>query len=97
MHCLEVQGKFSPPLLANWGRCAPQVPASGKVRDEGAPGERSKVVGVQGYVGLYFSLLYCAPKNPAGVSATGKIRLKIKFAAFCCVLLTKIKVDPESW
>ena len=68
----------------------PQAPASGKGRDEGAPG-------VQGNVGLYFSLLYCSPRNHAGVSATGKIRPKIKFAAFWCVFLTKIKVHPESW
>ena len=30
-------------------------------------------------------------------STTGKIRPNIKFAAFWCVFLTNIKVDPESW
>ena len=29
--------------------------------------------------------------------ATGKIRQNVKFAAFWCVFLTKVKVDPESW
>ena len=27
----------------------------------------------------------------------GKIRGNVKFVAFWCVFLTKIKVDPESW
>jgi hypothetical protein len=33
----------------------------------------------------------------AGLLATGEIRQNIKFVAFWCVFLTKIKVDPESW
>ena len=33
----------------------------------------------------------------AGVFATGEIRQDIKFAAFWCLFLTTIKVDPESW
>ena len=41
--------------------------------------------------------LYCPSRKHAGVSATGKLRPNIKFAAFGCVFLTKIKVDPESW
>ena len=32
-----------------------------------------------------------------GTFATGKIRQNIKVAAFWFVLLTKIKLDPESW
>ena len=39
----------------------------------------------------------CTPRNNQGTFATGKIRLNIKFAAFWCLFLTKIKVDPESW
>ena len=39
----------------------------------------------------------CPSKEQAGLFATGEIRQNIKFAAFWCVLLTKIKVDPESW
>ena len=38
----------------------------------------------------------CPSSNQAGVFATGEIRRNIKFAAFWCVFLTKIKVDPES-
>ena len=41
--------------------------------------------------------LDCPSRNYAEVSATGKSRPNIKFAAFWCVFLTKIKVDPESW
>ena len=39
----------------------------------------------------------CPSRNQAGALATGEIRRKIKFVAFLCVFLTKIKVDPESW
>ena len=41
--------------------------------------------------------LNCPSRNQAGVWATGEIRQKFKFAAFWCVFLKKIKVDPESW
>ena len=44
---------------------------------------------------LYCSV-YCTPRNHHGTFATGKIRQNFKFAAFLCVFLTKIKVDPES-
>ena len=39
----------------------------------------------------------CPSRNQAGIIATGEIRQNVKFAAFWCVFLTKIKVDPESW
>ena len=39
----------------------------------------------------------CLLRNQAGICATGEIRQKVKFAAFWCVFLTKIKVDTESW
>ena len=45
----------------------------------------------------WMNFLNCPPRNHAGVSATGKIRPNIQFAAFWFVFLTKIKVDPESW
>ena len=41
--------------------------------------------------------IYCTPRNHQGTIATGKMRKKVKFAAFGCVFLTKIKVYPESW
>ena len=40
---------------------------------------------------------YCPPRTQAGVSDIGKIRPTVNFAAFWCVFLTKIKVDPKSW
>ena len=44
-----------------------------------------------------FGQLDCPSRNQAGLFATGEIRQNVKFAAFWCVFLTKIKVDPESW
>ena len=44
---------------------------------------------------VYF--INCTSRNNQGPFATGKIRRNIKFAAFWCVFLTKIKVDPECW
>ena len=41
--------------------------------------------------------LDCTPRNHQGTIAAGKIRRNVKFAAFWCVFLTKIKVYPESW
>jgi hypothetical protein len=41
--------------------------------------------------------VYCPPRNHTGIIGTGKIRPNIKFGAYWCVFLTKIKVDPESW
>ena len=41
--------------------------------------------------------IHCPSTDQAGLCATGEIRQNIKFAAFLCVFLTKIKVDPESW
>ena len=41
--------------------------------------------------------LHYPPRNHAGVNNTGKIRPNIKFLAFWCVFLKKIKVDPERW
>ena len=42
-------------------------------------------------------VVYCPSRNHAGVSATGRTWQNIKIAAFWCVFLTKIKVDPEIW
>jgi hypothetical protein len=42
-----------------------------------------------------FSFVDCPSTDQAGLSAIGEIRQNIKLAAFWCVLLTKIKVDPE--
>ena len=42
-------------------------------------------------------VVYCPSSYHAGLFATGEIRQKIKFVSFWCVVLTKIKVDPESW
>ena len=39
----------------------------------------------------------CTSRNNQVPFATGKIRRNIKFAAFWCVFLTKIKKDPEKW
>jgi hypothetical protein len=39
----------------------------------------------------------CPSTDQAGLFATGEIRQNIKFTAFWCVFLTKIKVDPKSW
>ena len=44
-----------------------------------------------------FTRLECPSRNQTGVFATGEIRQNIKFWAFWCVFLTKLKVDPESW
>ena len=41
--------------------------------------------------------IYYPSTDQAGLFAKGEIRQNIKFAAFWCVFLTKIKVDPESW
>ena len=41
--------------------------------------------------------IYCPSRKSQGVSVTGKIRPNIKFAAFWCVFLTKIKVNPQNW
>ena len=49
------------------------------------------------HTNMLISHLYYPSRKHTGVSATGEIRPKIKFAAFWCVFLTKIKVDPESW
>ena len=49
------------------------------------------------YIYGYLLLVDCPSRNQAGIIATGEIRQNIKFAAFWCVFLTKIKVDPESW
>ena len=46
---------------------------------------------------LFLNYIYCPSRNQAGVCATGEIRQQVKFAAFWCVFLTKIKVDTESW
>ena len=43
------------------------------------------------------NFLHCPSGNQAGDFATGEIRQNLKFVAFWCVFLTKIKVDPESW
>ena len=40
--------------------------------------------------------LDCTPKNQEGTFAAGEIRRNKKIAAFSCVFLTKIKVDPEN-
>ena len=45
----------------------------------------------------HIRLINCPSRNQAGIFATGEIRQNVKFAAFWCVFLTKIKVDPESW
>ena len=42
-------------------------------------------------------LLYCTPRNHQGTIPAGKSRRNVKFVAFWCVFLTKIKVYPESW
>ena len=39
----------------------------------------------------------CLSRKHQGTFVTGKIRPDIKFVAFRCVFLTKIKVDPKSW
>ena len=41
-------------------------------------------------------LIYCTTRNQEGTFAAGEIRRNIKFTAFWCVFLTKIKVEPES-
>ena len=41
--------------------------------------------------------IYFTPRNHQGTIPAGEIRQNNKFAAFWCVFLTKIKVDPESW
>ena len=41
--------------------------------------------------------IHCTPRNHQGTIPVAKIRRNAKFAAFWCVFLTKIKVDPESW
>ena len=41
---------------------------------------------------LYYTSRLSIKPIPAG-----KIRGNVKFAAFWCVFLTKMKVDPESW
>ena len=41
--------------------------------------------------------LDCHSSYQAGLFATGEIRQNIKFVSFWCVVLTKIKVGPESW
>ena len=46
---------------------------------------------------IWIIMVDCPPRHHAGVSDTGKIRPDIKFAAFWCVFLTKIRVNPESW
>ena len=38
--------------------------------------------------------LYCPARNHTGIIPTGKIRPNFKFAAFWCVFLKKLKVDP---
>ena len=48
-------------------------------------------------VSLKLRLIYCPPRNHPGVSATGKIRPNVKFSAFWCVFLTKIKVNLIKW
>ena len=45
---------------------------------------------------LHNQSLNCPSSYQPGLFATGEIRQNIKFAAFWCVLLTKIKVGPES-
>ena len=41
-------------------------------------------------------IIDCPSRNQVGVCATGEIRQNVTLAAFWCVFLTKIKVDPES-
>ena len=41
--------------------------------------------------------IYCTSSYRAELFATGEIRQNIKFVSFWCVVLTKIKVGPESW
>ena len=49
------------------------------------------------YKDSFFCLLNFTPRKHAGTIPAGEIRQNSKFAAFWCVFLTKMKVDPESW
>ena len=48
-------------------------------------------------LGKSWHLLYYTSRLSIEPIHSGKIRGNVRFAAFWCVFLTKMKVDPESW
>ena len=59
--------------------------------------EKNSLRGEHILLTLFNNTIHCTSRNNQGPFAKGKIRWNNKLAAFWCVFLTKIKVDPESW